>query len=64
MNACFRAHDEQHTQGFLDFAKARNITGIKGHRSVGGFRVSLYNAISIEDVQQLVAAMRAYEASA
>ena len=63
MNACFRAHDEQHTQAFLDFARARNITGIKGHRSVGGFRASLYNAISVDNVQQLVAAMKDYEAS-
>jgi phosphoserine aminotransferase len=61
MNACFRAHDEQHTQVFLDFAKSRNITGIKGHRSVGGFRVSLYNAISVADVQRLVATMKDYE---
>lgn len=62
MNACFRAHNDKHTQAFLDFAATRNITGIKGHRSVGGFRVSLYNAISIEDVQQLTDAMRAFEA--
>ncbi len=63
MNVCFRARDEKHTQAFLDFARERNITGIKGHRSVGGFRASLYNAISIADVQQLVAALQAYEQS-
>lgn len=61
MNACFRAHDDAHTQAFLDFAQARNIVGIKGHRSVGGFRASLYNAIAVEDVQQLVTAMKAFE---
>jgi len=61
MNACFRAHDDSHTQAFLDFAKERNITGIKGHRSVGGFRASLYNAIGIEAVQQLVDALHAFE---
>ena len=63
MNVCFRAHDDNHTQAFLDFAKERNIVGIKGHRSVGGFRASIYNALSLEDVQQLVAAMQAFEAS-
>jgi phosphoserine aminotransferase len=63
MNACFRAHHDEHTQAFLDFAKERNIVGIKGHRSVGGFRASMYNAISIEDVQQLVSAMKAFEAT-
>lgn len=63
MNACFRAHSDEHTQAFLDFAKERNIVGIKGHRSVGGFRASMYNAISVEDVQQLAAAMKAFEAA-
>lgn len=62
MNVCFRAHDEKHTQAFLDFARERNITGIKGHRSVGGFRASLYNAISVTDVERLVEVMKAYEA--
>jgi phosphoserine aminotransferase len=63
MNACFRAHNDLHTQAFLDFAKEKNIVGIKGHRSVGGFRASMYNAISVEDVQQLVATMKAFEAT-
>lgn len=63
MNVCFRAQEEKHTQAFLDFARERNITGIKGHRSVGGFRASLYNAISVADVLQLVAVMKAYEQS-
>lgn len=61
MNVCFRAHDEAHTRPFLDFARDRNITGIKGHRSVGGFRVSLYNAISVEEVRQLTEVMAAFE---
>jgi phosphoserine aminotransferase len=63
MNACFRAHNDNHTQAFLDFAKERNIVGIKGHRSVGGFRVSMYNAISVEDVQQLISVMKEFEAT-
>ena len=47
---------------FLDFAKSKNIVGIKGHRSVGGFRASTYNACTIEDVKALVAAMQEFEA--
>ncbi|MDR0765493.1 MAG: 3-phosphoserine/phosphohydroxythreonine transaminase [Odoribacteraceae bacterium] len=47
---------------FLDFAKSRNIVGIKGHRSVGGFRASVYNACSIEDVKALVTAMQDFAA--
>ncbi|MGM9860996.1 MAG: 3-phosphoserine/phosphohydroxythreonine transaminase, partial [Muribaculaceae bacterium] len=43
---------------FVDFCTERGIVGIKGHRSVGGFRASLYNALPIESVQVLVEAMR------
>ena len=48
---------------FLDFTKSKNIVGIKGHRSVGGFRASTYNACTIEDVKALVAAMQEFEAA-
>jgi len=64
MNVCFRAYDELHTQAFIDFARSRNIVGIKGHRSVGGLRASLYNAISIREVEHLVDALQEYEAIA
>ena len=47
---------------FLAFAKSRNIVGIKGHRSVGGFRASLYNACTQEDVEALTTAMKDFEA--
>ena len=47
---------------FLDFAKTKNLTGLKGHRSVGGFRASTYNACTIEDVKALIAAMQEFEA--
>ena len=40
----------------------RGIVGIKGHRSVGGFRASLYNALPIESVKVLVDAMKDFEA--
>ena len=43
---------------FLDFATERGMVGIKGHRSVGGFRASCYNAQTMEGVQALVKAMQ------
>ncbi len=46
---------------FLDFAKTRNIVGLKGHRSVGGLRASTYNACTIEDVKALVKCMQDFE---
>ncbi len=46
---------------FVKFCSARNITGIKGHRDVGGFRASTYNACTIEDVKALIAAMQEFE---
>lgn len=61
MNACFRAHNDAHTQQLLDFAAERGIVGIKGHRSVGGFRASMYNAISVADVQKLVDVITEFE---
>jgi phosphoserine aminotransferase len=45
---------------FDKFAISKNIIGIKGHRSVGGFRASTYNALPIESVQVLVDAMREF----
>ncbi|MCK5169619.1 MAG: 3-phosphoserine/phosphohydroxythreonine transaminase, partial [Bacteroidales bacterium] len=47
---------------FVAFASSRNCVGIKGHRSVGGFRASTYNASTMEDVQALVNAMKDFEA--
>lgn len=46
---------------FVEFCAGRGIVGIKGHRSVGGFRASLYNALPIESVQALVDAMNDFE---
>lgn len=48
---------------FLDLASARGMVGLKGHRSVGGFRASIYNALPIESVQALVDVMREFEAA-
>ena len=46
----------------MAFAKSKGMTGIKGHRSVGGFRASIYNACPMESVQALVDCMKEFEA--
>ena len=63
MNVCFVMNDgyESLQDEFLSFAKARNMIGIKGHRSVGGFRASLYHACTQEDVEALVQCMCDFE---
>ncbi len=63
MNVCFvMAPGKEDLQDeFMAFAKAHGMIGIKGHRSVGGFRASLYNACSVEDVQALVDCMKEFE---
>jgi phosphoserine aminotransferase len=63
MNVCFVMKQEYKDKeaDFIKFASERNIVGIKGHRSVGGFRASLYNAVDIEDVQALVDCMKNFE---
>ena len=45
----------------MEFAKARGMVGIKGHRLVGGFRASCYNALPIESVKALVECMQEFE---
>ncbi|MBQ1168157.1 MAG: 3-phosphoserine/phosphohydroxythreonine transaminase [Bacteroidales bacterium] len=63
MNLCFvMAPGKEDLQDeFLAFAKERGMVGIKGHRSVGGFRASLYNACPVEAVEALIAAMQEFE---
>jgi phosphoserine aminotransferase len=61
MNVCFLMNDESKQDAFLNFAKQNNIVGIKGHRSVGGFRVSLYNALPLSSVEYLVELMQEFE---
>ena len=63
MNVCFvMANGYENLQDeFMAFAKAKGMTGIKGHRSVGGFRASIYNACPIESVQALVDCMKEFE---
>jgi phosphoserine aminotransferase len=60
MNAVFVMSDASLEKEFLDSCKAEGIVGIKGHRSVGGFRASLYNALTIESVQVLTDLMKSF----
>ena len=61
MNVCFVMEDPALEKEFLVFVEDRGIVGIKGHRSVGGFRASLYNALPIMSVHALVDAMQDFE---
>ncbi len=65
MNACFIMNDEYKDleDEFMNFTKTKGIVGIKGHRSVGGFRASIYNALPRESVVALVDAMKDFEKS-
>lgn len=65
MNICFVMADEYKDleADFLKFATERGMAGIKGHRSVGGFRASCYNAMPLEGVQALVQCMKDFEAA-
>lgn len=60
MNVCFVMNDPTQEEAFLSFTKEKNIVGIKGHRLVGGFRASLYNALPISSVEVLVSAMKEF----
>lgn len=64
MNICFVMNDEyaELEKPFFEFATERGMVGIKGHRSVGGFRASCYNAMTMEGVNALVKAMQDFEA--
>jgi phosphoserine aminotransferase len=63
MNATFVLNDESMTAAFDAAWKAANISGIKGHRSAGGYRASMYNALPLESVQALVDVMKEFEQS-
>lgn len=65
MNVCFVMKPEykELEADFVTFAGTKGIVGIKGHRSVGGFRASLYNALPMESVDVLVSAMKEFEAN-
>jgi phosphoserine aminotransferase len=63
MNVCFVMSDEYKDleKEFLTYAESKGLVNLKGHRSVGGFRASIYNAMPIEGVQALVNAMQEFE---
>ena len=63
MNVCFVMAEQYKDKeaDFMAFAKERGMVGIKGHRSVGGFRASLYNACPVESVKALVECMQEFE---
>jgi phosphoserine aminotransferase len=61
MNVCFRAPTEELDAAFLAEASRRGLSGLKGHRSVGGMRASIYNACPVAAVEALVAFMKEFE---
>jgi phosphoserine aminotransferase len=61
MNVPFKLRDEALDDAFLEGAQARGMLQLKGHRSVGGMRASIYNAMPLEGVQALVDYMREFE---
>lgn len=65
MNICFVMNDEykELEKTFLDYAVSQGMVGIKGHRSVGGFRASCYNAQTVEGVNAFVKCMKDFEAN-
>ncbi len=61
MNVTFVTKNPDHEQPFLELTKERELVGLKGHRSVGGFRASLYNALPLSSVHVLVDTMQEFE---
>ena len=60
MNVCFVTENAEHEKPFLKLCDEKGIVGLKGHRSVGGFRASIYNALPITSVYVLIDAMREF----
>lgn len=61
MNVCFLLHKPELEAEFDKMAKEANLSGIRGHRDVGGYRASTYNALPLESVQALVDVMKEFE---
>ena len=64
MNVVFNLTDESSKERFDALCKEANISGIKGHRSVGGYRASIYNALPLKSVQVLVDVLKEFERTA
>lgn len=60
MNVCFVMNDPKLEEVFLTYTKDNGIVGIKGHRLVGGFRASLYNALPLSSVEVLVQLIKSF----
>ncbi len=61
MNVCFVVENPEHEKPFLKLCDEKGIVGLKGHRSVGGFRASIYNALPITSVHVLIDAMQEFQ---
>ena len=61
MNVCFRAPTEELESKFVAEATRRGLDGLKGHRSVGGIRASIYNAMPLAGVEALAGFMKDFE---
>lgn len=61
MNICFVVENPEHEKPFLKYCEEKGIVGLKGHRSVGGFRASIYNALPITSVHVLIDAMQEFQ---
>jgi phosphoserine aminotransferase len=61
MNVCFKMRDSQLEEKFIEYASSLGIVGIKGYRTVGGFRASIYNAMPESGVDILIQAIRDFE---
>lgn len=62
MNVTFVAKNEEVEKAFASYCQEQQISGLKGHRSVGGFRASIYNAMPLSSVEHLIAAMQNFKA--
>ena len=63
MNVPFVTDSDELNAKFIEEAKAKGFVNLKGHRTVGGMRASIYNAMPIEGVQKLVEFMKEFEAN-
>ena len=61
MNVTFVTGDKDKDAAFVAFAKGKGLVNLKGHRSVGGMRASIYNAMPIEGVKALVNTLKEFE---
>jgi phosphoserine aminotransferase len=61
MNVCFVMENPEHEKPFLNLCNEKGIVGVKGHRSVGGFRASIYNALPITSIHVLIDAMQEFQ---